>query len=219
MKRKLVLFMAAALLSLTMTGCGNVSKTNSSNSNTMQNSELSDLNKDMTESVPNMSKIEPVAIPDGGWTVEAAAKVFYINGNQISVPFTIENLGENYSIKEDTTQILDSGDCGTTLYYNDIEILTLNYKDIESFDQLRNANVQGISTYWKNKNDKYENNYLVFNGIHLGSSSEEVELSFGEADKKIDNALIYVDKDTQENVIGFLFNDNGELYSYSLILQ
>lgn len=136
-----------------------------------------------------------------------------------SVPFTIENLGENYSIKEDTTQILDSGDCGTTLYYNDIEILTLNYKDIESFDQLRNANVQGISTYWENKNDKYENNQLVFNGIYLGSSMKDVELSFGEADKKIDNALIYVDKDTQENVIGFLFNDNGELYSYSLILQ
>lgn len=48
---------------------------------------------------------------------------------------------------------------------------------------------------------------------------DEVEAAFGIADKKTDTSLIYLNKNTDNNCLGFLFNQSGELYTVTFILE
>ena len=196
------------MLIISLTGCGNADNSNKNNSENATTSEIS------ISTVP----IETVAVPEGGWTVEELAKTIYFNGMPIETPFTLENLGEDYSIKKEDTQILDGGACGTILYYKESAFITVNYNDVQSFDELPSKEAQAINTYWENKNT-INNIDFSFNGIRLGASMSEVENVFGEADTSTENSLIYVDKSTDKNCIGFLFNDNEELYTISIIFN
>ena len=80
-----------------------------------------------------MKTIEP---PEDGWTVETVSNIFYINHKPITLPFKVDNLGKEFDIKELDTTILDSGACGTILYYNEVPFLIINYIDVQEYEQL-----------------------------------------------------------------------------------
>ena len=201
-KKRFWAILAAACMALGLTGCQN-------NVNAEQTS--APVNTEAVE----VKNAEP---PTDGWTVEELANVFYIGGKNIEVPFIVSDLESNYTIKEDVTQILDGGACGTILYYNDTELLVLNYTDIDNFEQLSSKNADAVSVNFHDKDFEFYNSIAVFNGIYLGSSQEEVETAFGKADLKSDNSLSYFNKNTDDVILGFLF-DNNELYGYSIILN
>lgn len=68
-------------------------------------------------------------------------------------------------------------------------------------------------------NNDYINDCISVNGIQHGDSMSKVEAALGTADKKTNNSLIYINKNTNENFLGFLFNENGELYTISFIFE
>lgn len=179
-----------------------------------------DINAEQTVNSVNTeaSEVKIVEPPADGWRVEELANVFYIDNKNIEIPFIVSNLESYYTIKENVTQILGTGACGTILYYNDIELFSLNYSDIDNFEQIYSKNAYAVSVNFHDKDFEAFNSIVTFNGISLGASQKEVETAFGEADLKSDNSLSYFSKNTEDIILGFLFDDN-ELYGYTIILN
>ena len=92
MKRKIILFMVIAAMSLSITGCGRDASSETDSSN-ISSSYIS-------EEVSVDDSYETVAVPEGGWTAEELLKTIRINGESIEVPFTVESLGEDYQLDE-----------------------------------------------------------------------------------------------------------------------
>ena len=211
--KKLISILSAMVVLLSMTACGK-NGDESKNTTTTTTTSIT-----TSQSENEQPEIEPLPVPEGGWTAEELAKTIRINGELISIPFTIDSLGEGYTIKEEDTQIFDSGACGTHLYYNDEAILTAEYVDIQSFDQIISKEPWALNTYWEDSLDDYYNDALTFNGIHLGATVDEVEEVYGEANQKSDTLLTYVDKKTGEDCLFFRINDREEVYCVILILK
>jgi hypothetical protein len=214
MKLKRLLVMSMVALSILMVGCQN----DGDSSDTVSTSSQSVL-----ESMDNNINYETMPVPEEGWTFEQAkevAKTFYLNGRPIEDPFTIESLGDEYSINEEDTKILDSGACVVKLCYNDIELdyISINYTDIQNFEQLQTKEPYAISVNVFDDDPHAYSDAIAFNGIRLGASIDEVESVFGISDKKTDTAIYYAVGNTTKNCIGFLFNNKGELYAFSIIL-
>lgn len=95
MKHKRILIIGVLLLSLTFTGCQRGVVTSDSNINSL-----------VSQSVSETSNEEPyktVAVPEGGWTVEELAKTIRINGKPVEIPFTVESLGEDYQLDDNSS--------------------------------------------------------------------------------------------------------------------
>ncbi len=213
MKLKKLLVMPLVAISILMVGC---QKDVDSSDTVSTSSQV------VLESVSVNTYHETMPIPVEGWTFEQAkevAKTFYLNGKPIEDPFTIESLGDKYSINEEDSQILDSGACGVKLCYNDIELdcISINYTDIQNFEQLQTKEPSAISVNIFDDDPHAYSDIIVFNGIRLGASIDEVESVFGVSDKKTDTAICYAVGNTSKNSIGFFFNNEGKLYAFSII--
>lgn len=54
----------------------------------------------------SVSEQEPAAVPENGWTDETLLDVIYINGEKLTVPFTLNNLGEGFDFLKDDKNFL-----------------------------------------------------------------------------------------------------------------
>jgi hypothetical protein len=161
-------------------------------------------------------------VPEEGWTGEEVATTLYINGHQFTYPFSIESLGENYTLNETESNLLDNGLCGVKLNYNGdfVDFLSLNYSNIQSLEEVNDKTPNGINVNFSGSSLSSED-IIVFNNIRIGSTlptKEEIEKSFGVAPKGDTNTLFYPDKNrTDKNCLGFWFDDNGQLTAFSII--
>lgn len=94
------------------------------------------VNAETKQIVNEATEIKTIEPPEDGWTIDELARVFRINNEPIELPFILNNLNEKYNIKKEETKILDSGACGTILYYNDVSFLVINYTDVQNFKQI-----------------------------------------------------------------------------------
>ena len=167
-----------------------------------------------------VDSFEPVNVPECGWTVESLAKTIRVDGNPIDYPFIINNLGKEFKTNEEDTQIFDSGTASTILYKNDIPILTIEFQNITSYSQIGSAKPSGFSTYYVDYNSIEDINKVVsINGIQIGASKSDIESAFGQPDSAENNLLLYKDRNTEKNCVGFWLNDNDVLYSFTVILD
>ncbi len=87
MKLKRLLVMSMAALSILMVGCQNdVGSSDTVSTSSQVVSENMDIN----------TYHETIPIPEEGWTLELINEVIYVNGRNISIPFTISDLGEGF---------------------------------------------------------------------------------------------------------------------------
>lgn len=208
MKKKFLSILAAFAVLVSFSAC-----------QSQQSTELIDSVTTVVEETAEPVEMKTIEPPEDGWTVETVSNIFYINHKPITLPFKVDNLGKEFDIKELDTTILDSGACGTILYYNEVPFLIINYIDVQEYEQLYQKEAYSISTLYNDMNNDYINDYISVNGIQHGDSMSKVEAALGTADKKTNNSLIYINKNTNENFLGFLFNENGELYTISFIFE
>ncbi|MCH5205452.1 MAG: hypothetical protein J1F09_00775 [Oscillospiraceae bacterium] len=173
-----------------------------------------------------LADFEPIPVPESGWTSELAASVFYINGEPIPYPLTVDSLGEGYYLNEKETRFERTTDCvDSVLYYGKTALFNLNYRDYDmywGFDELPSAKAFSIYTC-RDKGDKVNKklaSMLFFNGITLGATKDEVRAIFGEPDD-IDpitgEIWEYFYKRTENfGCIFFRFNDDDKLYCIGL---
>ena len=120
---------------------------------------------------------ETINPPENGWTNETIEKVLYINGNQISFPFTLKELGSGFSYNEESLRVSPSIkgvfpvpliNYGTTIIGGTFDIPE---------NQLEDAEIKCLIYSYKN-----DEPLLFINGITIGSSYSELLDAFGEKD-------------------------------------
>ncbi|MDO4945896.1 MAG: hypothetical protein Q4E74_11940, partial [Ruminococcus sp.] len=140
MNKKIIALVSILTLAISMTGCGNVSETNDSNSSIVQSSETSETKKETTEPAPNMLKVEPVPVPEGGWTEETISEVIYVNGYNIKLPCDFEELSNKINIVTDKDHLYffqNGQGASTEIEYNGTEVgsvLIDDFSDKENFN-------------------------------------------------------------------------------------
>lgn len=173
----------------------------------------------------NLADYKPVPTPENGWTSETVALVFYINGEPISYPFTAGSLGEDYSLVELTTKSWESSK--GVIYYKKTALLSLDYRDKYSLDELPSVPVRAItigSDPTSGKVDKKAASMIFFNGITLGATKDEIRAKFGDPDYELGELSWHYNRNREGLVegagmisyINFQFNSKGELFRFRL---
>lgn len=167
---------------------------------------------DKTSYEQSMAEFEPLPIPEGGWTYEEVAKTVYINGKQISYPFTVESLGEGYYLKKKTTDNAE-GEVATTLYYNKTPVCLLVYEYVESTRHIEREPVDLIyivdTDYWENE-CAYE--MIKANGVGISDDISAAKEVYGKPDFESEsgNFCFYNCPGTENSSIYF-HSDNGKI--------
>jgi hypothetical protein len=160
-------------------------------------------------------------VPEDGWSGEELITTFHLYGHQFSKDFTIESLGEDFEIDRENSKVYDGGACSVVLKYNkkSIDFFSINYKDIKSLDEVYNKKSEGLNINVYQSQELYGKEILVFNGIKLGATKEEIETAFGKQTGGDGNSMFYFNKDRPDkNCLGFWLDDNEQLFAFSIVL-
>lgn len=111
---------------------------------------------------------DPVPVPEGGWTVETLSKTIRINGKALPEPFTVQNLGKEYSVKLSST-----GNVGNLRFRNKDIAVVIFSKDEEGDYQERTITHMLL-------NDPTVADIITVNGVGIGSSSYDIKNNLGE---------------------------------------
>lgn len=124
--------------------------------------------------------IEP---PADGWTDADIESVLFINGKQISFPFTLDELGEEFTWDLEYAFFYADSDRESSVPIDYCgENFAIGSIDARNANELNSAKVVGISYSSYPSAEESTNsmpNLLHFNGITLKSDLEEVQQAFG----------------------------------------
>ena len=172
MKKSLLCLTAAVILAFSMSGCGDVSDSSSAES-----AKDALANTESVETPPELPDIEPVPVPEGGWTEETIQDVIYINGKNVHLPCKFEEFGDGFEISIDEyTKFNDDNHAFVTYKYNDIMIGGMGIDNCANQDELQSGDVVYIWCSTDYLEDGSDNRAPVsINGVSLGSTKEDIE--------------------------------------------
>ena len=165
MKLKKLLVMSMVALSVLMVGCQN-DKNSSDKAPTSSQS--------VSESIDINTYHETMPVPVEGWTLELINEVIYINGKNISIPFTIQDLGKGFEWDSETFSVFKTGEPSVVLMkYNEIDFALVGvYASNE--EELNDGKIVGLSSMKNTTNPCY------INGVTIGSTVNQVINALGE---------------------------------------
>jgi len=175
MSKKIITFLTLLVLAISISGCEKASEVKDSISQTVQSSEGYEAEK-AKEPVADMPKIEPVPIPEGGWTEDTISDVIYVNDKNIHLPCKFEEFGEGFELSIDEYTSFDNGYAFVNFKYNDIMIGGMAVNNCTDADSIKNGNVVSIECVSDYLEDGSNNLVPVeVNSVTLGSSKSDVE--------------------------------------------
>ena len=134
-----------------------------------------------------------------------------VNGKKVPFPFTLNDLGEDFSI--DSIVEMGDGTCGGTLYYKKADKLASVFMFIDSKDKFDNNTKI-------NRFDLMESYLQIIkvNGVDCNSSVNDVKNNYVGLEEKYNskNILSFLKKIQDENVISIHVNENGNITSVSI---
>lgn len=165
MKLKKLLVMSMVALSILMVGCQN-DKNSSDKASTSSQS--------VSESIDINTYHETIPVPEEGWTAETLNKTIYINGKNVSFPFTIQDLGEGFEWDYDDFSVFKTGEPSVVLMkYNEIDFALVSvYASNE--EELNDGKIMGLSSMENTTNPCY------INGVTVGSTDKQIINELGE---------------------------------------
>ena len=178
MKKRLLCLTTAVILACSMAGCGDVKD----DSSAVDSTAAAAVNTESVETPPELPEIEPVPVPEGGWTEETIQDVIYINGNNVHLPCKFEEFGHGFeiSIDEYTNIHEEHNYIFTPFKYNNIMIGTMNVANCTDYDSLKSGDVVCFTCDSDILEDGSDNRVPIsINGVSLGSSKEDVEKYLG----------------------------------------
>lgn len=178
MKKRLLCLTTAVILACSMAGCGDVKD----DSSAVDSTAAAAVKTESVETPPDLPDIEPVPIPEGGWTEETIQDVIYINGNNVHLPCKFEEFGDGFeiSIDEYTNIYEEHNYIFTPFKYNNIMIGTMNVANCTDYDSLKSGDVVCFTCDSDILEDGSDNRAPIsINGVSLGSSKEDVEKYLG----------------------------------------
>ena len=182
MKLKRLLVMSMVALSILMVGCQN-DKNSSDKASTSSQS--------VSESIDINTYHETIPVPEEGWTAETLNKTIYINGKNVSFPFTIQDLGEGFEWHPEEFVLYETKNiAGNLILYNGQEFATA-FVDATNKDKLAESKIKFLLNTAKGMN------LLYINGVTIGSTAHQVIDALGEPTEVYDpegivQSLIYI---------------------------
>lgn len=210
MSKKLFRLLAVLMLAVSIAGCEKVSGGKESYSQIMDSSGAAE-DKKVTEQVADIPKIEPVSIPEGGWTEDTISDVIYINGENVKLPCKFEEFGEGFELSIDEYTSFDNGYAFVNFKYNDIMIGGMavdNCTDVDSIKNGKVVSIECVSDYLEDGSNNFVP--VVVNSVTLGSSKSDVEdyLDF-DIDELEENKVYYASKYIGKYHIWCLIKDDS----------
>jgi hypothetical protein len=182
MKLKKLLVMSMVALSILMVGCQD-DKNSSDKAST--SSQVVSENMDIN------TYHETIPVPEEGWTAETLNKTIYINGKNVSFPFTIQDLGEGFEWHPEGFVLYETNNtAGNLILYNGQEFATA-FVDATNKDKLAESKIKFLLNTAKGMN------LLYINGVTIGSTAHQVIDALGEPTEVYDpegivQSLIYI---------------------------
>ncbi len=135
-----------------------------------------------------VDNFDPVPVPEGGWTVESLSKTIRINGKALPEPFTVENLGKQYSVK-----LSPNGEAGYLRFENkDIAMVVFSKED--QGDNYRSREITHLVL-----NNPVAADIITINGVGITASSDNVRRCLGD---------YIVPSENESKLCGYYFSNN-----------
>ena len=178
MKFKRSAVVLTAIMMMCASGCANSEK--KENIDKSDKTEKSNSSVVTTTVASTVSMPEPIPVPEGGWTDETIKDVIYINGKNLQLPCTIDDLGDGFEIvpdKEADKKLEEKGFAAYFLKYNGIEVGVVIIKE----DKIRvlTFDCSDYNDPTKIREDYPEIPFSV-NGITIGTPISKVNDIMGE---------------------------------------
>lgn len=194
--KKLISILSAMVVLLSMTACGK--NGDASKSITTTTTSIT-----TTQSENEQPEIESLPVPEGGWTAEELAKTIRINGELISLPFTIDSLGEGYTYSEEHYSIEYNGDYLAMVTFVDGEEGEEKHKAVKSLGASINTTTENIT----------------INGISLKSKRSDALKAFGKPTTETDKSDLYYEEGKENCYLALVYdeNDNVSMITFHFI--
>ena len=134
------------------------------------------------------SNFQAAPVPDGGWTFESLSETVRINGKSITLPFCIDQLGEDY-VFDEASQV------GTTytILYQGKPAFEVKLSETGTND-LRQRQVVTLGSSDPNDPSKVSG-VMQVNGISEGATMQNVKEALGSPTKESDRSYTYQNTD------------------------
>ena len=185
MKFKRSAVVLTAIMMMYASGCANSEK--NENADKADKIEKSNSSAVTTTVASTVSMPEPIPVPEGGWTDETIKDVIYINGKNLQLPCTIDDLGDGFEIVPDKEADKELEEKGSATY-------KLNYYGYNVGQLYKNESDKILSIYFEacesetscNVRADYPDIPFSINGLTIGTTSSEIKEIMGEEffDKK-----------------------------------
>ena len=188
MKKRISMVLIMLMLTLTMVGCGDKAKEESTTKATEESSNVSTEKQDEAESMSGESAESEFDFSQVFDNIE-------INGKKVPFPFCLNDLGEGYEFK----YIVDmqDGTCGARLYHGNDELATVYLMESDINSVTESSLVTGISIYCMNVQE------IKINGIDCDSDIKNIEEKFINLPKDINEEngdIDYIAGDVNTNI-------------------
>jgi hypothetical protein len=142
----------------------------------------------------------------GTFDFDEAMQNFYLFDKKISLPCTVSEMGEEYTLSEHCFEVPETTQVLYNLYYSGNEIGSVTISEEDS-DNGYNSPIKMIML------DNYDSNEKKIDvdilGISFQSTKTDIENVFGKSDKSTDTDLIYYTEDENSFVSFYSWNETG----------
>lgn len=182
--KRFIAALTAVLAAACFTACGQEKqeKTEGSIANPNAAASQQDIPEDVKSKLTSALEIEPLKMAAEEWTAEKVKDTIYINGEKLSEPLTLRDLGGGIELVDD--EILNYEKPSACISYYGIKFASfLGTEPCSSEEEMYDVPIRYFSHFVNDDVDTENTMYPVsVNGIYLGMPFEKAEerLSFAE---------------------------------------
>jgi hypothetical protein len=176
-----------------------------------------------TETAIPVTEYKTIPPPEDGWTLELLNEVTYINGNDIDLPFCLNDLGEDFTV-DDLQYSADRTRCLGYIYYKGKKAIRFLAQDVAAEFSGQDKIQYFDFNILDNESNLDFSKFITINGVNSNSNVNEVILGFGDSyhltEIISDMYSYYLGDEIKELRFSFtLNNNNNEKYLTGLLLN
>jgi hypothetical protein len=211
MKLKFLSITLAMVMLFTFVSCGEKEKSvNGSGTNEVT---TSDVNSGVVSENGSGSENTHTA---GTFDFNEVVQNIYLFDKKISLPCTVSEMGEEYTLSENFFEMPDTTHVFYNLYYLGDEIGSVTISEEDSDDEY-NSEIKSIHLEEFDENEKKFNIDIL--GISFQSTKTDIENIFGKPDKLSDTKIVYYSEDKNSYIYFYIQEKSEKFNSISIVLS
>jgi hypothetical protein len=191
--KKYLSIVLSVLMILVCAGCNEILPSAGIEENTVVSSVVEGENTVVSSSDTETSRVtiapedyKTIEPPEDGWTLELLNEVTYINGQDIDLPFCLDDLGEDFTAG-DIQYSEDGANCTGSIYYKGKKAMIFLSQNVDgefdSQDRIHYFNIVILD----NESQLKINEFITINGVNSDSDVSEVIQKIGKHYKFTEN--------------------------------